>query len=525
MQTSIRLLIIEDSADDSALLNLLLRQGGYALHSERVDTPDGLKQALNSKWDIIVCDYSMPHLSGRDALKMVRAEDAEVPFIFVSGTIGEDVAVDAMRNGAQDYVLKTNLKRLVPAVQRELRDVEERAERKKLDRRVQQLEKFEAIGRLVGGIAHDFNNMIGAIMGWAELGCEETRVDSRVRDRFLKICAQSVRAGKLTAQLLAFAGGQTLLPRKLNLNLVVQEEMSLLSKIIGGGIKVHVRLADDLPAILADASQIEQVLMNLCLNARDAMAAGGQLTVETKNVELDAKFCGDHLSARPGSYILLSVTDTGVGIDNDTIHHIFEPFFTTKATGKGTGLGLATVYGIVKQHGGFVVASNREGGGASFLVYLPIAVGKQDEACDAVSLNAPPRGTETILLAEDHEGLRSTAHEMLQNLGYQVVVCADGQEALDLFSKNPDGIDLLVMDVVMPSLSGPEAYREMGAIRPDIKVIFTTGYTPKAKELVSMIEKGAFILQKPYSLISLSQMIRGVLEHHATASSEALAVG
>ena len=523
MRTSIRLLAIEDSEDDSALLNLLLRQAGYELSTERVDTPQALKKALYRTWDMVICDHSMPHLSGSDALKTVRAQDADVPFIFVSGTIGEDVAVDAMRTGAQDYVMKTDLKRLVPAVQRELRDAEERTERKKLDRRVQQLEKFEAIGRLVGGIAHDFNNMIGAIMGWAELGCDETPVDSRVHDRFLKICAQSVRAGKLTAQLLAFTGGQILEPRKLNLNLVIQEEMSLLSRIIGDGIKVRVQLAPDLPAILADASQIEQVLMNLCLNARDAMAAGGQLTVETQNVELDAKFCREHPLAQPGNFILLSVIDTGTGIDTAAIPHIFEPFFTTKAPDKGTGLGLATVHGIVNQHGGFVLVDNREGGGARFRVYLPAAVGKH-EPCEVVLVNAPPRGTETILLAEDHEGLRGTACEMLQNLGYHVLVCADGQEALDLFRKDPGGIDLLVMDVLMPSLSGPEAYLEMCALRPDIKVIFTTGYTPKAKQLVSMIEKGAFILRKPYSLISLSQIIRGIVEQYATTRSEALTV-
>jgi two-component system cell cycle sensor histidine kinase/response regulator CckA len=523
MSTFIRLLVIGDSEDHSALVNLLLRQAGYALHSERVDTSQALKKALLSKWDLVVCDHSMPHLSGNEALHFIRTVDAEVPFIFVSGTIGEDTTVAAMRNGAQDYIMKVNLIRLVPAVQRELRDAGLRLERKKLDRRVQQLEKFEAIGRLVGGIAHDFNNMIGAVMGWAELGRDETPVDSRVHDRFLKICTQSLRAGKLTAQLLAFTGGQILQPRTLNLNLVIQKEMSLLSKIIGEGINVHVHLATDLPAILADPSQIEQVLMNLCLNARDAIASGGDLTVETQNVQLDARFYRQHPLAQPGSYLLLSVTDTGIGIDGEDIHHIFEPFFTTKEIGKGTGLGLATVFGVVKQHGGFVVVENREEGGTSFRVYLPIAAQKLEVSQTAL-LNMPPRGTETILLAEDHEGLRDTAHEMLQNLGYHVLACADGLEALELFRKSPDSIHLLVMDVVMPSLSGPEAYLEMCALRPDIKVIFTTGYTPKAAQLVSMIEKGAFMLRKPYSLVSLSQMIRATLEHHTTTPSKPVAI-
>jgi signal transduction histidine kinase len=518
MLTSIRLLMIEDSEVDSALVVLLLRQAGYALHYERVDTARDLSKALNNNWDIVISDHSMPHFSGKEALKMVRAADIDVPFIFVSGTIGEDVAADAMRVGAQDYVMKTNLKRLVPAVERELKEAEDHRERKRLDRRVQQLQKFEAIGRLVGGIAHDFNNMIGAIMGWAEMGCDETSPETRVHDRFHKIREQSVRAGKLTAQLQAFTGGQVLQPRKINLNVVVQEEMSLLSRIIGDDIKVHVMVAPDLSVTLADPTQMEQILMNLCLNARDAMIGGGDLIIETQNVELDAKFCHDHAFDRPGSYVLLSVSDTGVGIDASTIDHIFEPFFTTKAVGKGTGLGLATVYGIVKQHGGLIYASSRPGSGTCFRVYLPAKAGAH-EPLEAARMNEPPRGTETILLAEDHEGLRNTAQEMLQNLGYQVIVAADGQESVDLFKCNHDEIDLIVMDVVMPRLSGPEAYLEMCAVRPDVRVIFTTGYTPKAKDLAPMLEKGAAILSKPYSLLSLSQMIRGALEQRVAVGA------
>jgi two-component system, cell cycle sensor histidine kinase and response regulator CckA len=511
MQTSIRLLIIEDSEDDVALLVLLLRQAGYEIKSERVDSAKGVAQALGKSWDLVISDHSMPHFSGTEALKMVRALDADVPFIFVSGTIGEDVATEAMRTGAQDYVMKTNLKRLVPAVQRELRDAEERKERKRLDRRVQQLQKFEAIGRLVGGIAHDFNNMIGAILGWAEMGCAETQPENGLHNRFQKIRDQSVRAGKLTSQLLAFAGGQILQKRQVNLNSLVQEEMSLLSRIIGEDIEVRVIVAPDIHATLADSTQIEQVLMNLCLNARDAMAGGGQLLVETQNAELGTEFCRDNPAGQPGSYVLLSVSDTGIGMDPSTIENIFEPFFTTKETGKGTGLGLATVAGIVKQHGGFILTKSEPGKGTSFRVYLPADRGAR-EPDDIVCDDQPLRGTETILLAEDHDGLRDTAQETLQALGYRILAASDGAKALELFKLNADQIDLIVMDVVMPALSGPEAYLEMSALRSGIRVIFTTGYTPKAQALVSMVENGATVLRKPYSLTSLSQMVRGALQ-------------
>ncbi len=511
MQNSMRLLIIEDSEDDAALLLLLLRQAGFEINSERVDSAGALAQALNKNWDIIISDHSMPHFSGTEALKTARARDADVPFIFVSGTIGEDVATEAMRNGAQDYVMKTNLKRLIPAVQRELRDAGERKERKRLERRVQQLQKYEAIGRLVGGIAHDFNNMIGAILGWAEMGCEETQPENRLCNRFQRIRDQSLRAGKLTSQLLAFAGGQILQARKINLNILVKEEMSLLGRIIGEDIEVQVRVDPNLRVTPADPTQIEQVLMNLCLNARDAMAGGGQLLIETQNVELGAEFCHSHAYGRPGSYVLLSVTDTGVGMDTATMDSMFEPFFTTKETGKGTGLGLATVHGIVRQHGGFILTSSEPGKGSSFQVYLPAGSGDHqpdDIACN----NQPLRGTETILLAEDHDGLRETTQEMLQALGYRILAASDGAKALELFKLNAGQIDLIVMDVVMPSLSGPEAYLEMSALRPSVPVIFTTGYTPKARALVSMVERGAAVLRKPYSLVSLSQMVRGALQ-------------
>ncbi len=510
MQVSIRLLIVEDSEDDAALLLLLLRQAGFEVQSERVESAGTLAKALNKNWDIVISDHSMPHFSGTEALKMVRARDADVPFIFVSGTIGEDVASEAMRTGAQDYVMKTNLKRLVPAVERELRDAGERKERKRLDQRVQQLQKYEAIGRLVGGIAHDFNNMIGAILGWAEMGCQETKPENGLHDRFQKIRDQSVRAGKLTSQLLAFAGGQILQTRKINLNILVKEEMSLLSRIIGEDIEVRVLVAPDLRVTLADPSQIEQVLMNLCLNARDAMAEGGQMLIETQNVELGAEFCRSHAYGRPGSYVLLAVTDTGVGMDTATMDSMFEPFFTTKETGKGTGLGLATVQGIVNQHGGFILTTSEPGKGTSFQVYLPAESGDH-EPDDIAHDNQPLRGTETILLAEDHDGLRDTAQEMLQALGYRILAAPDGTKALELFRLHADQIDLIVMDVVMPSLSGPEAYLEICAFRPGVPVIFTTGYTPKARALVSMVERGAAVLRKPYSLLSLSQLVRGAL--------------
>jgi two-component system cell cycle sensor histidine kinase/response regulator CckA len=305
-----------------------------------------------------------------------------------------------------------------------------------------------------------------------------------------KIREQSLRAGKLTSQLLAFAGGQILQPRKLNLNTLAEEEMGLLARIIGEDIEVRVVASSELPTIFADPTQIEQVLMNLSLNARDAMPDGGQLVIETHNVEVDARFCGEHGFGKPGNYVLLSVSDIGIGMDTKTAERMFEPFFTTKDSVLGNG--------------------------TTFRVYLP-AVDGMPVAGKGTYHDKPLTGTETILLAEDHEGLRDTAQEILQSLGYHVLVACDGKAAIELFKTNVDQIDLIIMDVVMLRLSGPQAYLEMSAMRPGIRVIFTTGYTPKIKSLVSMVEEGASILQKPYSLASLSQRVRAALEHQLRA--------
>jgi two-component system, cell cycle sensor histidine kinase and response regulator CckA len=512
MNIPIRVLIVEDSQDDGALLVRELERGGYDVHSQQVDTSAALQSACDAQqWDIVISDFSMPNFSGTAALNLVRATHSDLPFIFVSGTMGEETAVAAMKNGAQDYFLKGNLKRLVPAVQRELRDAEERQERKRLERHVHQLQKFEAIGRLAGGVAHDFNNVLGAILGWAELGYDEAQPGSRFQERFQKIREQGNRAAKLTSQLLAFARKQILQPRKINLNILINEEVNFLEKIIGDNIEIRVLAASDLHVTSADPAQIDQVLMNLCLNARDAMPDGGTLIVETCNVEIGDEYCRSHIYARPGSYVLLSVSDTGAGMDSATVERIFEPFFTTKELGRGTGLGLAIVYGIVKQHGGFIYVYSEPGKGTAFRIYLRAETGLHES--DAAScLVKPLRGIETILLAEDHAGLRESAQQMLETLGYQVILASNGAEAYQLFAADPDRVDLVITDVVMPSLNGPDAYSKMSALRPDLGVIFTTGYTSEAASLISAVEKGASILQKPYSLTTLSQHIRTALD-------------
>ena len=393
--------------------------------------------------------------------------------------------------------------------------VEDITERKALQRQLHQAQKFEAIGQLAGGIAHDFNNMIGAVLGWAELGIEDSPEKGPLRSHFQKIQSQGERAAALTRQLLAFARRQILEPRNLDLNQSINEVISLLGKVIGKDIELKINQAPNLAQVRCDPTQIEQVLMNLCLNARDAMPEGGRLSIETRNETLDAQYCRRYPFARPGVYAMLSISDTGSGMDAQTLDRIFEPFFTTKPIGKGTGLGLATVYGIVKQHGGVIQVDSEVRHGTAFHVYFP-ASQVADTAPAGEVIEEPLRGgKETILLAEDHEGLRESAVETLSQLGYTLVVAVDGAEAVEKFAKHRDRLAMVLLDVVLPVISGPEAYAKMCSIMPDLPVIFATGYSAENAALNGAKENGALVLLKPYSPKTLARRVRETLDQAA----------
>ena len=390
--------------------------------------------------------------------------------------------------------------------------VEEVTERLALEKKLRDAQKFEAIGQLAGGIAHDFNNMIGAIMGWADIGIEEAPADSRLRRPFEKVRQQAERAAALTRQLLAFARRQILDPRDIDLNQSVVETLSLLEKVIGSNIEISANLAPDLALVRADPTQVEQILMNLCINARDAMPGGGVLAIRTANVAIDPEFCRSRSAAHPGQYVVMSVADNGTGMDQATLDHIFEPFFTTKALGKGTGLGLPTVYGIAQQHGGFIEVRSELNRGSTFETYIPIstAIGEQRKPVEDRKVSRG--GSETILVAEDHEGLRQLALETLTKLGYNVLTAADGQQAIEVFRNNRTGISLLLLDIVMPKVNGSEVYAQISSDRRDLPVIFATGYSADAALLGSLRQRGLPMLQKPYTAHDLAQKVREVLD-------------
>jgi len=637
MTDVLRLLLVEDSEADAELLARELKRAGFAVQFARVQTAAEVEAALTrSVWDIIVGDNSMPGFSGTEALAIVRARGLDIPFIFVSGTMGEDLAASALEAGAGDALAKGNLRRLVPVIRRELREAADRRARREsetalraseasyttlveqapvgiyrstptgrflsanpalarilgystpqellaldmardvyadaderrrlvaqdtytnqvyeeleatwkkkdgtrirvqlsvrasrkpdgqvefyeafvrditnqrqLEAQLAQAQKMEAIGRLAGGVAHDFNNLLTVILSYSDLLLEDLPADSSDREDVTQIRKAAQGASELTRQLLAFSRQQVLQPRVVDINASVSGIERLLTRVLREDIKLACTLATDAGMIRVDPGQLEQVIMNLAVNARDAMPGGGLLTIETANVDLDADYLRAHPMAKPGPYVMLAVTDTGMGMDAATQARIFEPFFTTKDVGKGTGLGLATVQGIVQQSGGFIWVYSEPDHGTVFKIYLP----RVDEAPseEAVTNADDVRGTETILIAEDVPAVRAVTREMLKRYGYHVLEAADGLTALQVAADYTDTIHLLLTDVVMPDLNGRDLAERFRTLRPAMKVVFMSGYTDDAVVRHGILQEGIAYLQKPFTPVSLAKKVRVVL--------------
>jgi two-component system, cell cycle sensor histidine kinase and response regulator CckA len=637
MTDHLRLLLVEDSEADAELLARELKRAGFAVEFARVQTAAEVEAALTrSEWDIIVGDNSMPGFSGTEALAIVRARGLDIPFIFVSGTMGEDLAASALEAGAGDALAKGNLRRLVPVIRRELREAADRRARREsetalraseasyttlveqapvgiyrstptgrflsanpalarilgyatpqellaldmsrdvyadaderrrlvaqdtytnqvyeeleatwkkkdgtrirvqlsvrasrkpdgqvefyeafvrditnqrqLEAQLAQAQKMEAIGRLAGGVAHDFNNLLTVILSYSDLLLEDLPADSSDREDVTQIRKAAQGASELTRQLLAFSRQQVLQPKVVDINASVSGIERLLTRVLREDIKLACTLATDAGMIRVDPGQLEQVIMNLAVNARDAMPGGGLLTIETANVDLDADYLRAHPMAKPGPYVMLAVTDTGMGMDAATQARIFEPFFTTKDVGKGTGLGLATVQGIVQQSGGFIWVYSEPDHGTVFKIYLP----RVDEAPseEAVTNADDVRGTETILIAEDVPAVRAVTREMLKRYGYHVLEAADGLTALQVAADYKDTIHLLLTDVVMPDLSGRDLAERFRTLRPAMKVVFMSGYTDDAVVRHGILQEGIAYLQKPFTPVSLAKKVRVVL--------------
>jgi two-component system cell cycle sensor histidine kinase/response regulator CckA len=648
MKEPLRLLLIEDSESDAALTVRALDQAGYQVHWRRVEEANEMRQALQSEvWDVIFADHKMVRFDAPGALQILRNSAHDIPFIIVSGSIGEELAVAMMKSGASDYVNKNNLSRLVPAVEREirearsrcdraraerdLRDSEERlalavqatqlgtfdyfpqtgrliwsdlakrhfglpadaevsydiflsgihphdrlrvdktiqslltpgsdgrfaaeyrtigidddverwisswgrvyfnddgnavrfvgvkldvTSRKKLEDQFRQAQKLESVGRLAGGVAHDFNNLLTVINGHSEMMLEQMHAQDPMRTSVSEIHKAGGRAAELTRQLLAFSRKQPIDPKPVNLNQLVTDSRNMLSRLIGEDIELVTNLDPDPGMVLADGGQLHQVLMNLVVNARDAMPKGGRLTIETTHASYtgaDEIISDDE--TRSGDYVVLVVADNGHGIDESTRKRIFEPFFTTKDEGVGTGLGLATVYGIVQQCGGWIDLTTAPGAGARFTIGLPRT--HVASSPDAAANRENTGGGETILVVEDQEEVRELALIILRGRGYRLLQAANGNEALAIAGRYEGPIHLLLTDVVMPGINGQELANRLLAKHPTLRVLFMSGYAENVITHAGMMGDELNYLVKPFTPATLARKVRVLLGNPAPLS-------
>ncbi len=637
----IRVLIIEDSEANATSVVRELEKVGYETFFERVETAESLRDSLSQQeWDIVISDYNMPGFSGSQALEILKATGKDVPFLFFSGSIAEDEALKILKAGASDIIMKGHTSRLVLTVVRELREVQERREKRRmeqalieseekyrelvdevndgfyisdsegvllfankalakmlgyehpekligkkflefitpetveevdkrfgglvkgethyeisvskiigadgkerylevkpslilkedkvvgargvirditerqlLEQQLRQSQKMEAVGRLAGGISHDFNNLLTVMIGYCQMVEKKIPEDNPLHKDVQEIKKSAIRAASLTKQLLAFSRKQILQPEKMNLNNIVAEMDVMLRRVIGEDIELLSVTCPELGLVMADPGQIEQVIMNLVVNARDAMPDGGKLTLETANVHLSENFVRLNPGAKAGHYAMIAITDTGCGMDANTLSKLFEPFFTTKAPGKGTGLGLSTVYGIIKQSDGYISVYSEVGTGTTFKVYLPLVSGsvvdqKTGSGTGKVPLYKP---TETILLAEDEEAVRNLAQRILSEQGYKVLAASDALQALQILQEHKGKIDLLITDMIMPGMTGLGLVQRVQANYPQIKVMYISGYTDTAILHQGLLEPSTAFLQKPFTPHTLLKKIREVL--------------
>ena len=677
MGTLVRLLVIDDSEEDAELILRELVRQGFDFSHERVDTEGALVAALQKPWDVIISDFSMPQFDGLRAFEVVKQHGSDVPFIFVSGVLGEERAVAAMRAGAKDYVLKGKLERLGPVLSRELAEAESRrqrveveralqteerryrsifdsaavalveldlsgtkvaldeistrapveehlvegdelvtrtagqtpilaanaaalamveadrpeqlvgplanalrpgsgsawvdvlralvtatgtfqkevridtlagrpidvllafrvpatiadsrnvimsltdvTDRNSLERQIRAAQRIEAIGNLAGGIAHDFNNILVVIEGYTNFLLEALPDGDTRRDDARAIQDAAQRAEGLTRQLLAFSRRQVADLKIVNLNRLVQEMDRMLRPLIGEDIGVVTALSEDLGLVEIDPTHVEQIILNLAVNARDAMPMGGKLTIETANARLDESYADTKPSdVPPGDYVMLAVSDNGTGMDEETRLHIFEPFFTTKAPGKGTGLGLSTVYGIVKQAGGFIWVYSEPGQGTTFRIHLPAKAAVRESLVSTRPASVALGGTETILIAEDQEAVRTLVRRVLTKAGYTVLEAPDGEQAILAYERHAGPIHAVLTDVVMPTMSGRKLADRLSAIRAGVKVLYMSGYTDNAIVHHGVLEPGVNYIQKPFTPQALLSKLREVLD--ATSPDEA----
>jgi two-component system, cell cycle sensor histidine kinase and response regulator CckA len=514
MPPPLRILHLEDEPNDAALVKSTLEAEGIASTITSAQNRNDFVAALERGGvDLILSDYVLPTFDGMSALNIVRNKWPAIPFIFVSGTLGEERAIESLKSGATDYVLKDRLARLGPAVRRAMQEIEERAERGRLEAQFIEAQKMEVIGQLAGGVAHDFNNILAVIMGYSDLMIQKLPLDDEQKNYLETIRSAAERAAGLTRQLLVFSRKQTVQPVVLDLNEVLKDLNKMLRRLIDENVEMTIIPGPQIGRIKADSGYVGQLLMNLAVNARDAMPNGGKLTITATNATLGENDTRAHVGAKPGDYVMLSVSDTGTGMSKEVKAHIFEAFFTTKAKGKGTGLGLATCQTIVEQSGGYICVESEVGQGTTFKIYFPRIEQPVDVPVRAIQTGPLPRGQETLLLVEDDPAVRHLASDVLEAQGYRVLRAGNGQEGLRVARElNGQPIGLVITDVIMPKMGGKVMADWLHTANPNLKILFTSGYTDDAITHHGVLETGVEFLPKPYATSTLVRKVREMLD-------------
>jgi two-component system, cell cycle sensor histidine kinase and response regulator CckA len=525
------LLVVEDNPGDARLLREMFVDGD-SRNTELTHVScmiDAEKFLAERAVDIILLDLGLPDAQGLEAVRRAHAAAPHVPLVVLTGLDDESIAVQALQQGAQDYLIKGRID--AHGLLRALRYAKERKTMedagKAAENQLLQAQKVESLGRLAGGIAHDFNNLLFAVQGYAELLSQDlgSKDPARLDPAHLQLSVDEIshaaeRATALTAQLLAFSRRQIVTMNVLDVNAAVAKIEPMVRQLIGEDLRLIVNLDPGTGHILADGGQIDQILVNLVVNARDAMPDGGTVTIESGNADFDQVAAMGRDGITPGSYVFIAVRDTGIGMDHATRDHMFEPFFTTKAVGRGTGLGLATTHGIVSQAGGHISVASEPGTGSAFTLFFPRVEGAADERMPAAA--ATVVGAGRVLVAEDDPAVRDITTRFLQRAGYDVHAVAGGNEAMAA-ARLVAPFDALVTDVVMPNMSGIELAERMMDQYPHVGVVLLSGHTTQSRELTHATERGATFLLKPVTSTQLLQaVVRGIASRRASAESQAV---
>ncbi|MDD5261230.1 MAG: response regulator [Methylacidiphilales bacterium] len=516
MNLPLKILFLEDSPADCELVAQRLAKDGVSCDIQRVETQPEFQSGLSgAKFDLIFADCTLPAFSGQEALRMARLWAPQIPFIFVSGTIGEETAIEYLHNGATDYVLKHRLSRLTPAVLRAIAEVEKRTQLELVEERLQQAQRMEAIGTLAGGIAHDFNNILTIIIGHAHLLKEFSGNQERADEIAVIIHNAANRGADLIRQMLAFARKSPGRQKATNLNYRIQLTVKMLKEAFPSNIKFNLHLDEALPSVLADPAQIDRILVNLASNARDAMPQGGTLTLETSHAD-DIPLPPDLDMSSEQSYIRLKITDTGSGMDQAVLPHVFEPFFTTKAPGKGTGLGLPVVYGLMQSNNGTIRIESEPGKGTTVVLYFPTAKKREPQQQPKTLIVQDKQHTETLLIVEDEPVILRFQKIAFESQGYHVLLAGDDEEAIRFFKGKRNKIDLVFTDIGLPKLDGLTLCSVLKGIKPDLKTLVASGY-PETGFRKRMDEIGIDgFIAKPYQTNEMLNSVATILRRKKT---------